>query len=151
LLNNSTVFPGRSIFGFYSTGRVKRPRKGRSPVEIGLGFGLGTGQTTLTKSFEDQEGGIPLLAVRRLLWQRGASVWTEAIFLAPTNREDMARLVESSLQFRKRANGYVIDFVAPGFLVELIGSDPSLVGEMAGRVEKLYSGWKKQKPPEPEK
>jgi hypothetical protein len=93
--------------------------------------------------FEDQEARTPLVGVRRLMWQRGGSVWVEAIFLVPGRRDDMPGLLAASLAFRRRANGHVIDFVAPEFLVEIIGSHPRLVDATASRIEKLHPDWKK--------
>ena len=93
--------------------------------------------------FEDQEERTPLIGVRRLMWQRGGNLWLEAIFLVPGRRDDLPRLLAASLAFRRKANGHVVDFVAPEFLVELIGSDPKLVDETASRIEKLQQGWKK--------
>ncbi len=93
--------------------------------------------------FEDQEEKTPLMVVRRLMWQRGGSVWLEAIFLVPPKSQLLPELLKASLSFRQRANGHVVDFVAPGFLIELIGSDPKLVDDAASRVGKLNPGWKK--------
>jgi hypothetical protein len=93
--------------------------------------------------FEDQEERTPLMGVRRLMWQRGGSVWLEAIFLVPPKSQLLPELLKASLRFRSKANGHVVDFVAPEFLVELIGSDPKLVDEAATRIEKLHPAWKK--------
>lgn len=93
--------------------------------------------------FENQEGGVPLTVVRHLMWQRGASMWLEAGFLYPPNTKLLPELLKASLSFRRKANGHVVAFVAPEFLVEVIGSDPKLVDETASRIEKLHPDWKK--------
>lgn len=93
--------------------------------------------------FENQEGDVPLTVVRHLMWQRGGSMWLEAGFLVPPKSQLLPDLLKASLRFRSKANGHVVDFVAPEFLVELIGSDPKLVDDAATRIEKLHPGWKK--------
>jgi hypothetical protein len=93
--------------------------------------------------FEDQEEKTPLIGVRRLMWQRGGSVWLEAIFLVPGRRDDMPRLLTASLAFRRRANGHVIDFVAPSFLVEVIGWKPEEVDALAAKIAQLHPDWKR--------
>ncbi len=99
---------------------------------------------TFPERFEDQLGGISLLAVRRFMWQGGPNVWAEAIFLVPAHGEEMQELLEASLRFRRKANGHVVDFVAPEFLIEVLGATPQLVDETAAKIQKLHADWKRQ-------